>query len=364
MPFNIETVKVLDYVYDQPRALREAYNNREVFLSPLREFFKNNEIKKVFFFGSGTSYNVSILAAHYFKQLAKTETVGYYPTVFTNYEEADLTGTLLPEEILFIGISQSGTSYSTIDVMKHAKSKGYQTIALTENLNSEITKHVDTVIHLLCGKELLPPETRGYTVSALTVYLFALEVGYTKGVLNTETYNKHLEETQELFENFETVIEESRNWYETHKTQIINSDRIIVAGYGVDYASTLEAQLKIGEMLRYPCFGYEIEEYIHGHAMAITPRHTILLIGSDEKEWDRMLLIRERLLKYTQRVHVITYKELDNVHPRDLKFSVKTNKYLGPIMFTIPIQMIAVKGAEDTGIDTRIHPFNEKLGHM
>lgn len=51
MPFKQETVTVLDYVYDQPRALRKAFEDRELFLKPLREIFESNKIKKVYFFG-------------------------------------------------------------------------------------------------------------------------------------------------------------------------------------------------------------------------------------------------------------------------------------------------------------------------
>jgi glucoselysine-6-phosphate deglycase len=360
----MEKVSVLGYMKDQPRALRVVLEKKDVFVNPFVEKFKKNNIKKVLFFGSGTSYNASIIAAHYFKQILGIDAVGYYPTVFKNYEKPDWTNTLKKEEILFVGISQSGTSVSTVDVMKHAKEQGYLTLALTENLQSEITKHVDSVVHLLCGKELTPPETRGYTVTVLTLYLWAVSTARALGALTESVYDQYISDAQELTDRFEDIIVESEEWYEQNKTTIVNSDRIYVLGYGVDYGSALEGMLKIGEMLRIPTLGYELEEFSHGPTMALTNRQTIIFIGSDEAEFNRMLLFRKIFKKYTDRVHVITDQDIEEKDERDIVFNVKTNKFLAPIVYTVPLQFAAAKGARDIGIDTNINPFKESLAHL
>lgn len=359
----MEKPTVIGYMKDQPRALRAVFQNKETFMKPFGEMFKTKNIKKVLFFGSGTSYNASIIASYYFKQLVGIDASGNYPTVFQNYEKADWTNTLKQDEILFVGISQSGTSISTVDVMKYAKSKGYNTIALTENLTSEITKHVDTVIHLLCGKEETPPETRGYTVTLLQLYLWAVEAAHITGKMDDAKYQVALQETESLLNQFETVIDESEAWYDRNATTIVNSDRIYVLGYGVDYGSALEGMLKIGEMLRLPTLGYEMEEYSHGPTMALTEKQTILMIGSDEAEWNRCLQFNEAFKKYSPRVHLITCKDTKS-DERDIVFSVKTNKYLAPLMYTVPFQFVAAKGALDTNIDTGVNPFKEELAHL
>lgn len=354
---------VLGYMHDQPRALKATFENRDEFVKPFVEEFTKGQIKKVLFFGSGTSYNASQVAAYYFKHLVGVDASGNYPTVFKNYEKADWTGCLKNEEILFVGISQSGTSISTIDVMKKAKEDGYHTIALTENLTSEITHHVDKVIHLLCGKEETPPETRGYTVTLLQLYLWAIGAAHATGKMSDVEYQNALNETETFVNQYETVVEESEKWYDRNATTIVNSERIYVLGYGIDYGSALEGMLKIGEMLRLPTIGYEIEEYSHGPTMAISPKQTIFMIGSDEAEWGRCLQFREAFSKYTPRVHIITCKEFESTN-RDCVFSVKTNKYLAPLMYTVPFQFVAAKGAKDTDIDTGIDPFTEQLAHL
>lgn len=202
---------VLGYMYDQPRALRETFKNREVFLKPFAELFLEKQYKKILFFGSGTSYNVSTLAEYYFKHIVGIDAKAHYPTVFINYEKADWSGLLKKEEILCLGFSQSGTSISTINVMKHLKTQGYDTLVFTEALKSEITRHVDYVLPLLCGKEETPPETRGYTVTVLQVYLLAVETAWVLNKIEKAEYEKLMADTKYLADNFEVVMEESEN---------------------------------------------------------------------------------------------------------------------------------------------------------
>lgn len=353
---------VIGNIKFQPEVLPQVLKNQDVFVEPFVEVFRTHDIKRIYFLGSGTSYNVSQIAAYYFKQIVGIEGIAQYPTVFRNYEKADWSGLLRNDQILFVGISQSGTSVSTCQVMAHARENGYPTLALTGNLTSEITKYVDTSVHLLVGEELTPPETKGYTVSVLSAYLWAVGVAREKGVYTGEQYGKAIGEVKELVEHFQTVIQESEAWYDRNRASIVGSDRLYVLGYGVDYGSMLEGMLKVGEMLRLPTIGYEIEEYSHGPTMAIRPNQTILIIGSDEAEFDRMLQFRAAFKKYTDRVHVITCRDIQG-DSRDLVFSIKANKLIAPLLFTVPFQFVAAKGAEDIFIDTNINPFKESLAH-
>lgn len=353
---------VIGNIKSQPEVLRHTLESQAVFVDPFVEIFKKHDIRKVFFLGSGTSYNVSHIAAYYFKQIVGIDASAQYPTVYKNYEKPDWTGMLNNEQILYVAISQSGTSVSTCEVMEYAKANGYQTLALTGNLESRIAGLVDTAVHLLVGEELTPPETKGYTVSVLSVYLWAIAVAKAKGVYTEGQYEAALVAARNLLEQFENVMEESEAWYDRNKASIVGSERIYVLGYGVDYGSMLEGVLKVGEMLRLPIAGYELEEFSHGPTMAFNERQTLFLIGSEEVEFERMMEFRNAYRKYTSRIYVITCREIDG-DGRDMVFSVKTNKYLAPLVYTVPFQFVAAKGAKEVYIDTNINPFEEPLAH-
>ena len=56
-----DNTTVLGNMAEQPERLRYVFDNCDVFTRPFVEVIKKNNIKKVLFFGSGTSYNVSVL---------------------------------------------------------------------------------------------------------------------------------------------------------------------------------------------------------------------------------------------------------------------------------------------------------------
>ena len=90
---------VLGKIKSQPEMLKYTLDNQIEFVDPFVEVFKKHDIKKVFFFGSGTSYNVSQIAAYYFKHIVGIDASAQYPTVYQNYEKPDWTGMLKNDQI-------------------------------------------------------------------------------------------------------------------------------------------------------------------------------------------------------------------------------------------------------------------------
>ena len=321
---------VLDNIRYQPIVLPQVLANRAVFVDPFVQLVQEKGIRKIIFFGSGTSYNVSHIAAYYFKHLVGMAVEAQYPTVFCNYEKPDWTDSIPCDQVLFVGISQSGTSVSTCTAMARGRELGCRTLAITGDLESEITRHVD--------------------------------VARVRGAMDEAAHAAALAEAQGVVDSFQTVIDEGEAWYERNKSSLVQGDRIYVLGYGIDYGSMLEGMLKVGEMLRRPVIGYELEEYSHGPLMALRDDQSIVMIGSDEPEFSRMLTFRDTFKKYTPRVHVITCRDIE-ADARDAVFSIKASKWLAPLLYTVPFQFLAAKGAKDIFIDTNIDPTNEPLAH-
>lgn len=354
---------VMDNINEQPSVLRTVLDQRSIYCDPFVRALVDNGIRKVIFLGSGTSYNVSCIAEYYFKHLIGMDAAAYLPTVFKNYEKPDWSGFIPSDRILCVGISQSGTSVSTCEAMQFAHSQGCKTLAITGDLSSEITKHVDTTAHLLVGREITPPETKGYTTSVLSVFLWALSVAHELGRISDEGRDGYLVEANKLVDAFDATLDESNAWYDRNKVSLLNSERIYVLGYGIDHGSMLEGILKVGEMARVSTIGYEMEEYAHGPTMAIKPNQSILLFGTEGAEFARMLQSREAFKKFTDRVHVVTCEQLPSADERDVMFSTHVGMYLAPIMHTVPMQILAARGAEDTYIDVNVDPFGGALAH-
>jgi len=104
---------------------------------------------------------------------------------------------------------------------------------------------------------------------------------------------------------------------------------------------------------------------MHGATTTLKGNVTIIIIGSEERELERMHVIRKAFQKYTERVHVISCGDfVRDVTEKDIVFKEHYNKYIAPLAYTVPMQFVAAKGAKEIGIDTNIWPFTEVSGHL
>ena len=179
----METPSMIGYIQDQGRALKATFENRAVYCNPFCQIFQERDIRKIYLLGSGTSYNAATAIKQYLEMYLPVEAEVMIPTVFTNHAKINRNCIYNQDEILVVGISQSGTSVSTIEAMKKAKQEGYYTVAITEATESLITKEVDRVVKLTCGKEEIPVETRANAPIGTGPYVMTEFVPGEKAVL-------------------------------------------------------------------------------------------------------------------------------------------------------------------------------------
>jgi glucoselysine-6-phosphate deglycase len=354
---------VLGNIHDQPEMLRSAFAARDEIIAPFVAAFQASPVSRVVFLGSGTSYNVATLAATYFSRIVGVEGTAPYPTEFTNYGAGLNPATTDPSSVLCVGISQSGTSISTCEALEHANAQGYRTVVLTSDTASRAAKIAETVIPLLVGLELTGPETKGYTASVLSIYLWAYSAARATGAISESAADSAIAAAADLAAQFETVVRESEQWYDRNRPGLLHSTRLNILGYGVDYGTMLEGVLKVAEMLRVPTIGNLVEEHVHGPTMALQFDHATLVIGSDETEFEHMVEIRNAIGEHAPGVHVITCRDFPEADGRDLVFSVKADPFLAPLMYTVPFQFLAAKGGADVYIDTNVNPVPIHFGH-
>lgn len=365
MAFDPNTTQtVLDNIHIQPEILADAFAARASIVDPFVAAFAAAPVSRVVFLGSGTSYNVSNLAVSLFNRIVKVDATAPYPTEFANYGAGlDPAGTD-PSSVLVVGISQSGTSISTCDALSAARQSGFRTLVLTCDAESKAASLADAVVPLLVGDEQTGPETRGYTGSVLSVYLWAYATAAVTGAVPAAEADAAIAEAGEVTARFQTVVEESQAWYERNKPGLLHASRINILGLGVDYATMLEGTLKVAEMLRVPVIGNLVEEHMHGPTYALRPDHGNLIVGSEEAEFDRIIAIRNALREHAPATHVITCRDFEGADERDVVFSVKANPFLAPLLYTVPFQFLAAKGGKDVYIDTNRNPVPIHFGHF
>ena len=266
------------------------------------------------------------------------------PFVFSNYNRK------FEKNSLYIGVTQGGHSYSTIEALKNVSESNCDVVTVTANLDSPVCKVSQNIIDIGCGEEKVGYVTKGFTATVLTFILMGLELAYENKVISEEKYTEELFKIENAIENTDTVIEKSIKWYKDNKEELVDGERFVAIGYGPGYGVVREADTKITETVRTPMNGHELEEYMHGPYLSLSNKDHIIFIETQSSLEDRQAVLKEYVEEYTDHTYKITYKEYsENKH--DLNLDIKIDEMISPLIFVIPIQILSYLLAEDKEIN-------------
>lgn len=350
------TYTMLNYIERQPEILKKAVDNRDDYLSVILELFGKYKIKRMYFLGSGTSYHVSKLAAMWFGKYLNVEASASYPVVFTDTEEINKNGVYKPSEILVVGISQSGTSTSTINGIHKAIEKGCITLCFSQDKNSELATLCDYTMIIPCEKEMVPPETQGYTAAILAMYLCAITVAKAQGLL-VNYDSKFLAVENMVNELLAKAICRGKKWIEDNHDELMEANKVYVTGANINYVTAMEGALKMGETMRKVVQTYESEEFAHVVDLACVKEDYLFAIVHSAFNKDRCLQISDVMKKISSHVFIIS--DVTNTSKQDCFFDFEIDEDLSVFYFVVPFQLIGAIIAEDLGIDTSRYPYDD-----
>ncbi|MCR4854560.1 MAG: SIS domain-containing protein [Erysipelotrichaceae bacterium] len=362
-----EVLSMIGHIRDIPRVLKKAYDNKNEYIPQMINFFKTNDIKKVYFLGSGTSHNASLVMRNMFMDIVKVEAYAPEPNVFTYHEKTNPCSVYNNEQIAVFGLTQHGDSISTCDAIKKAKAQGHLTVAVTESVASPVTKLADETVYLLCEREEIGPETRGYSETLFQFYLIAIELAKALGRISEEEYAELDNDARKLIEDMPVVVKESEDWVNRNMDEFLKMEKSSICGYGNNWPTAQEGRLKFFETYARPCMYYEQEEQIHGPLRAYNDKNYVFMIASEgDFELKRAVEISAYYRRvFTEHVFVATCEDIE-VTDKDLKYSVRTNDLLSTIIYVTPYQVLSALLCEKVGIDTKVSPIKDRSvsGHM
>lgn len=346
------TPSMLDYILRQPDILQKTYSERDAFLEPLHSMFQTHSIKRIYFFGSGTSYHVSRLGAMYFSRILNLECSAHEPILFADCEAVNPSDIYGKDEVLAVGVSQSGTSRSTMEALEKAKRCGCLTMCFSQEKESPAVRESDGWLPMVCEKELVPPETQGYTAALLTLYLSALSL---------KEDNARIEEAGRfLSEDLKRVTERSIIWVQKHMEEFAQAEKLTIFGSGYNAVTASEGALKISETLKRVVNACEAEEFAHLVDLSFLKDDFCIALVHPELHFSRNIEIINLTRSITN--HVFTISPHNNASVNDLELDCEIPLGLSPIAYVIPLQLLSAMCAKHLGIDTSRFPRDDIQG--
>lgn len=254
------------------------------------------------------------------------------------------------KDTLVIVVSQSGETADTLAALKKAKNDKIDTLAIVNVIGSSIARIADKVIYIKAGCEIAVATTKAYLAQLAIFSLISIYLGYKSKEIKDEELYKIFKEIKQM----PKLIKNTINNYESYfaiADKIYKNKQIFFIGRGIDYATSLEASLKLKEISYINSVAYQAGELKHGTISLIEKNTPVIAIATDKNLFEKtisnikevkargayVILISNEVIKEQLCDEFI---KIDDVHP-----------ILESILTIIPLQLLAYKVAKNNKCD-------------
>jgi glucosamine--fructose-6-phosphate aminotransferase (isomerizing) len=337
-------------VYEQPRTVRDTALGRvspetgQVFLDEMEitaeDFRTFREIKIV---AAGTSRHAGLAGKVMIERLARVPVEVDYASEF-RYRDP-----LVDSRTLTLLITQSGETADTIAGQREAQAKNSKTLAVCNVLSSMVPREANGTIYTHAGPEIGVGSTKTFTAQLTALYLFAVYLGQTRGLLPPADAKKLLADLTALPKQLEATLQKDEEVEELARHFYRSSDFLFL-GRGVHFPVALEGALKMKKLSYIHAEAYPAGEMKHGPNALIADGLPVVVIATcdwnaedSRVRYERTLSnIKEAKARGATILALVTEGDREVREMADhLLVLPHTNELLSSILEVVPLQLLA-----------------------
>lgn len=344
---------MLKEIYEQPRAVIDTFRsaldlNKEQVLLPDLELSKEeiSNIEKIFLIACGTSYHAGLTAKYMIENLCGI------PVEVDLASEFRYRSPLVTNKTLLIVISQSGETADTRAALQEGIEKGAPCRAIVNVVGSTLARMSSGVIYTHAGPEIGVASTKAFTTQLVALYLLSLHLAQSLGRMPQEGLARHIQELLEVPGKMDAVLAGCDRIVEWAK-QYMHAKDFLYLARGILYPIALEGALKLKEISYIHAEGYAAGEMKHGPIALIDEDMPVVVLLQRGALFEKILSNVQEVKARDGQVIALIEGESDSRVGRDRDQLVlpATSPWLSPLVFTLPLQLLAYHIAALRGTD-------------
>ena len=342
---------MLKEIHEQPAALQATLAGRldadgSVDLSELG--LDLSGIERIVIVACGTAYHAGMLGKNALERLAR---VPVEVAVASEYRYGDPIG---DEGTLVIAISQSGETTDTLAAIEAARGFGARVLAVTNTQGSLITREVDAVLLTKAGPEVGVAATKTFLTQVAALYLLALSVAGTRGVLPDEDLKEIGRALRRSPEKVEEGIELLGERLMSEAVGVFAGARCaLFLGRGQSFPVALEGALKLKEISYLPAEGYPAGEMKHGPIALVDEQCPVVaILGEGTLREKTLSNVEETVARGARVIAVANQGDAAAARIAQSVLPVPNMpEVLSPLVAAIPLQFLAYHVAKARGLN-------------
>lgn len=337
---------MLKEIYEQPKSLSETINSLidftdNLFIRPCLQNIDFTNVRRIAIVACGTSYYAGMVAKYWFETKAK---ISVDVDIASEFRYRD---PVLSAYDLVIVISQSGETIDTLYALRLAKQEGVKTLAILNVEESSIGREADHLLLTQVGPEIGVASTKAFTGQLVVLAILSLYASKAPH----EDFAKIIQLPSLLLK----VLELDQVIQRISDT-LIDFNDVLYLGRGTNYPVSLEGALKLKEISYIHAEAYPAGELKHGPIALVYNKLPIIVVVPFDKWFEKTVSNIQEVLARGAHVIAITdhagatvLKSHKNVDIIELP--VVSDFMIDPILYTIPIQLLAYYTAFYRGTD-------------
>lgn len=339
-------------IFEQPHAVEDTLQGRISRSRVLPQAFGNQAerifagIEAVTIIACGTSFHAALVARYWIESLTGLPCSVEVASEYRYRKQA------VPADALFVAISQSGETADTLAALHMAKQLGYAaTLAICNVPESSLVRESDLVFLTQAGPEISVASTKAFTTQLAALLLLTTVIGRCHG-LDREIETQCVMLLRALPGKIEAVLaldgtikRLSERFAEKHHTLFL--------GRGDQYPIALEGALKLKEISYIHAEAYPAGELKHGPLALIDEDMPVVAVAPNDKLLDKLKSNLEEVHARGSELFVFADNRVTMTEGRGMTV-IKiplAEGLIAPLLFTIPLQLLAYHVAVLKGTD-------------
>lgn len=176
------------------------------------------------------------------------------------------------QEVLAVGVSQSGESSDVVEGMRALQEAGAVTLAISNQEGSALTRAARYSLLQGAGAERAVAASKTFSTQMLLLALLVAHWGEDEALLGA---------LKEVPERMQGLLDESQE-LEHLALRLTHARSAYVLGRGLSYGPALETALKLKETAYLQAQAYSSAEFQHGPIAAVHPTDPVLMLALDD----------------------------------------------------------------------------------
>jgi glucosamine--fructose-6-phosphate aminotransferase (isomerizing) len=338
---------MLKEINEQPNSLKDGLRLQERYLDLLTQFLDMGE--EVFLVAAGPSFHSCLAGSYILSKLARITAI---PVVSSEFTER--YGATVGINSVVLTVSQSGETYDTLKAIDHARMRAATVLGITNTVGSTLTRVSRAYLIQQSGPEIGVAATKTFTSQVLVLAQMALRLAKNRGKLSQDELDELDEKLQKVPSWVEESLKKLADPLDKLAKSILDEELFVFLGRGISTATALEARLKVLEITYVPSLAYPARESKHGPISIIEEGVTCIFICPQGET--RPHIIGSIMEMKSRGARIISVceegdEDIKRISDQVIEMPKSIPEVLSPLVYIIPMQLLAYKLAVMKGLD-------------